>query len=337
MDNRAQGQNRRQGRLIAVVVTHNRAEQLRLTLDRLLASPPDILAAVVVIDNASSDGTGPLLESWTDPRLQVQRLDTNTGGAGGFARGTRFAMETLSPDWLVLMDDDGRPAPGALEQFHQLALDGWDAAAAAVYLPEGGICDMNRPGLNPFWRGDVFLRTVRRMGGRLAFHLSPEDYSPDGEVRDVDLASFVGFFVRADAVRRIGYPDASFFVYAEDGMYSLRLRQSGGRIGFFPDLRFEHDLTSFAAGSGRLTPLWKVYYYHRNLLILYRAASGRMFWPLLAVILPKWLWKSRLYSGERRHYLWLLARAVRHGLARRTGTDHGALVEEVVRAGLRDQ
>ena len=46
------------GRLVAVVVTHNRLEKLKETLARLLDSPADELAAIVVADNASSDGTG---------------------------------------------------------------------------------------------------------------------------------------------------------------------------------------------------------------------------------------------------------------------------------------
>ncbi|MFU1684364.1 glycosyltransferase [Phaeobacter piscinae] len=46
------------GRLVAVVVTYNRLEKLKVTLARLLESPAEDLAALVVVDNASNDGTG---------------------------------------------------------------------------------------------------------------------------------------------------------------------------------------------------------------------------------------------------------------------------------------
>ena len=46
---------------------------------------PALLAALVVVDNASSDGTAHYLEGLDDPRLDVLRLETNTGGAGGAA------------------------------------------------------------------------------------------------------------------------------------------------------------------------------------------------------------------------------------------------------------
>ncbi len=53
------------GRLVAVVVTHNRLDKLKDTLARLLESPLAELAALVVVDNASSDGTGDWLAGQT--------------------------------------------------------------------------------------------------------------------------------------------------------------------------------------------------------------------------------------------------------------------------------
>ena len=69
---------------------------------------------------------------------------------------------------------------------------------------------------------------------------------------------------------------------------------------------------------GRFVPLWKVYYYHRNLMLLYRMAAGWLFWPALAVVLPKWLLKTRAHNGERGRFLRLLGLAVADGLRGRT-------------------
>ena len=126
---------------------------------------------------------------------------------GGFEMGMRRAMEQHQPDWLVLMDDDGRPAPDGLASFHRLdmhqaaqdpAQQGWDAVAAAVYFPTGGICEMNRPSRNPFWHRREFLRTLFG-GGHSGFHVQPLDYQGAG--MQIDVTSFVGFFISAAAVR----------------------------------------------------------------------------------------------------------------------------------------
>jgi len=320
MDNAQTGPQR----LVAVVVTYNRLEKLQATLARLLEAPAEDLAAVVVVDNASTDGTGDWLATLDDPRLVLRPNASNLGGAGGFEAGMRFAMAGLAPDWIVVMDDDARPRPGALAAFHRLDKSGCDGVVAAVYFPGGEICEMNRPSRNPFWHGREFRRTLLG-GGRGGFHIEPEDYAGPG--RAVDVASFVGLFLSRAAVERAGYPDGSLFVYGEDGIYTLGLSKAGGRLWFAPEVAFEHDLSTFNGQRGRFLPLWKVYYYHRNLLILYRMAAGPFFWLALLAVLPKWLSKVRHHSGERRAFLRLLGAAVRDGLLRRTGIDHARVLE----------
>ena len=309
--------------LVAVVVTYNRLEKLQVTLARLLATPPQHLAALVVVDNASDDGTGDWLAGQGDARLHVLSSATNIGGAGGFEAGMRHAVARFDPDWMVVMDDDARPQPGALAAFHALDDIAREAVAAAVYYPDGEICEMNRPSRNPFRHRREFLRTLLG-GGRGGFHIRPEDYTGPGKA--IDVASFVGLFVSRAAVTRVGYPDGALFVYGEDGIYTLGLSQAGGRIRFEPSVRFEHDCSTFAGQRGRFHPLWKVYYYHRNLLLLYRLAAGAWFWPAMLVILPKWLLKTRDHSGQRRVFLGLLGRAIRDGLRGRTDVDHAAVL-----------
>ncbi|MFT7592960.1 MAG: GT2 family glycosyltransferase [Paracoccaceae bacterium] len=306
-------------RLVAVVVTYNRLDKLRHTLARLLATPVADLDAVVVVNNASDDGTGAWLDGLGDPRLVVHHCAHNSGGAGGFETGMRLVVDRMDPDWVVVMDDDARPLPGAMAAFHALDKDQWEAVAAAVYFPNGEICEMNRPSRNPFWHWTEFRRTLLG-GGRSGFHIMPADYTGPG--RAVDVASFVGLFVSRAAIARVGFPDGRLFVYGEDGLYTLGLTAAGGQIGFEPAVQFEHDLSTFEGQRGRFRPLWKVYYYHRNLMLLYHMAAGWMFWPALLVVLPKWLSKVRHHSGDRAAYLRLLGHAVRDGLIGRTGVDH---------------
>jgi len=287
-----------------------------VTLARLFLSPESELAAVVVFDNASGDCTQAWLAQQADPRLVVWRSETNVGGAGGFAGAMRLAVERFDPDWLVVMDDDARPMPGALAAFHALSPAAGGGVAAAVYYPDGRICEMNRPSRNPFWDLPTFFQAIIK--GRSGFHLSPDAYAAL-EGCCVDVTSFVGFFVSRGAIAQVGYPDPGLFLYGDDGIYTLGLRETGADIRFEPSVRFEHDCSTFLTDSHRFTPLWKAYYYHRNLLLLYRLAAGWLFWPALLIVLPKWLAKIRHHTGERRQFLELMLRAIRDGLLRRTG------------------
>ncbi|WP_336512106.1 glycosyltransferase [Pseudaestuariivita rosea] len=309
--------------LVAVVVTYNRLSQLKKTLTRLLQENVSALHHVIVVDNASTDGSADWLDAQSDPRLTVYKMTHNTGGAGGFAFGMKKAMEEHNADWAVVLDDDARPYQGAFDQFHALDKSGWDGFAAAVYYPDGRICEMNRPSRNPFWSLRTFVQTTRK--GRGGFHLNHSDYSDTGVVL-VDVTSFVGFFISREGVEKAGYPDPDLFVYADDGIYTLGLRKAGGRIGFVPWIRFEHDLTTFQGDKNRFKAMWKVYYYHRNLLILYRNAAGPWFWPVLPLILGKWFSKVRYYENDKRLFLKLLTMAVQDGLLRRKSRTHASVL-----------
>ncbi len=309
----------RMRRLVALVVTHNRLEQLKVTVVRLLESPPNHLERLVICDNASDDGTAAWLAGLDDPRVDVVTRAENGGGAAGFEDGMRHAVARYDPDWLVLMDDDGRPDAAALARFHAMDVRDWDAVAAAVYYPDGAICDMNRPSKNPFWHKQVFLRSLVQFGGRDGFHLSPADYTGTDPL-SIDITSFVGLFLSREAIAKAGYPDGGLFLYGDDGLYTLRLRKAGGRIAFAPAIRFEHACSTFH--GPRFSPLWKVYYYHRNLLFLYAHAAGWAFWPLMVLVVPKWLSKARAHRGTRVIFLRLLAKAIWDGLLQRKNVRH---------------
>ena len=301
-------------RVIALVVTFNRLPHLKKTVTRLLEAQPGHLAEVLVVNNASTDGTEGWLSTQTDPRLRVLTLDTNRGGAGGFEAGMRHAMTHLSLDWLLLMDDDARPAPDMLERFHAQDRHTFGGWVAATYFPHGDICEMNRPVLNPFLSYRTFLASMWK--GRAGYHVADAAYNAAAPT-EVDGASFVGFFVSARTIERIGYPDGQLFIYGDDALYSIMLRRQGLRIGFDPELRFEHDCGT-EMGTHPIAPLWKVYYMYRNQLLVYRAAAGPvLFWPILALKALSWRRRARHYGAQRGIYLNLLSRALRDGAAGR--------------------
>lgn len=294
-------------RLAALVVTHNRVPHLQTTVARLLA---DAVDRVVVVDNGSDDGTQAWLAGHADPRLETLRLPENAGGAGGFAAGLAHVRDAVDPDWVVTMDDDARPLSGSLTQGMGY-LDDWDAVAAAVYYPDGSLCEMNRPIVDRRGRQSA-------TGPLIPKHLGPADYaSPTAQ--PVAASSFVGLFVSRKALHAAALPDPALFLYMDDGLYTLGLTRRGLRLGFDPRIRFEHDCQTLAHRMTGFRPLWKAYYYHRNLLLFYRAAMGPYLWPALFYLLPRWVAKVRHQPGERRAYLSLLLRATIDGLRGRRG------------------
>lgn len=305
--------------LAAVVVTFRRLAELQITLARLLAEDVD---HIVVVDNASGDDTGPWLAAQDDPRLSVVTLADNMGGAGGFEAGMAHARDQFDPDWVVLMDDDARPEPGALAAFRAKspALDpDIGCVAAAVFYPNGTLCEMNRPSRNPFWHFGLFLRTLVQ-GSRAGFHLPDAAFVSHAKQMDIDVASFVGYFVHRDVMTTAGLPEGGLFIYGDDVLYSLRLRRAGFRMILMPAVRFEHDCGTMGQGF-IYRPLWKIYYHCRNGVSIARQAAGPIVFPAALVYYTLVWWRrGRHYeAAERRLYTRMMWTGLRDGLLRRRG------------------
>ncbi len=305
----------------AVVVTFNRLSQLQDTVAALCAADAQVLSHIVVFDNASTDQTGKWLAAHPDPRVICVSSEVNIGGAGGFEAAMRYGA-TLDTDWMVLMDDDARPAVHTLAAFHKIDRTTRDAWAAAVYDPNGNISDMNRPWVNPLNTLSAFARTVWK--GRDGFHLGAAAYS--GGIRDIDGGSFVGLFLSRAAIAMAGFPDGRLFLYGEDVLYTLALSAKGGRIAFDPTLKFEHDCETLNSDA-TMTPLWKVYYFYRNKILAYRVvAGGMMVRPILAVQRRNWRRRARAYGADGASYIALLDLAISDGLAGHLDRPHGKIL-----------
>ena len=311
--------------LAAVIVTHNRCQKLQHTLAATLAQP---FSAIIVVDNASTDGTRAWLAGQHDPRLHLILSEQNSGGAGGFAQGMIAALN-YDPDWLVCYDDDAYPAPDALQQFTALDLGNTDSAAAAVYYPDGRLCEMNRPSYNPFWHPRKLLRTALGVftgRARGAFHVTDSAYQ-GAEALPIDSSSFVGFFVRADWVRRLPLPEPGLFIYGDDVLYTLNLTKHGARHRFLPTVRFIHDCSTFQTARRGYHPLWKAYFTYRNGLLIYRMAAGVWFYPVALLKALLWLAAVRHYRNKRR-YLRLWWQAVRDGIRQDLSRDPAIIIQQ---------
>jgi GT2 family glycosyltransferase len=237
-----------------VVVTYNRCELLARMLEGLarLDRQPD---AVLVVDNASTDGTAAVLAAAPNAGLEVIRPAENLGGAGGFHLGVRRAYDA-GYDRIWLMDDDVVPAPDCLTVL--LAQD--EACLMAVRETlDGTLVEKAATRFdltNPLAIRPKTAMVETTYGRRDAM-------PPRVELQNV---AFEGFMVRREVVAAVGLPDPSYFIFYDDVDYAVRARRAGFRIWAVRDavlvrqLDFDqqHDLSG-----------WKGYYMYRNLFAVH--------------------------------------------------------------------
>ena len=184
----------------AVVVTYNRLGLLKQCVAALKRQKS--LCDILVIDNASTDGT----KEWLDKQeLICLHMETNTGGAGGFNAGMREAV-IRGYDFVWVMDDDTFPNKDALEKLleadKQLGGNyGW-LSSVPLWI-DGTICIMNKQKVATAYYEDIqFLQY--------------------GLLRAVH-ATFVSLFLKRDTILNVGLPIKDFFIWGDDIEYTRRI------------------------------------------------------------------------------------------------------------------
>ena len=104
-------------KIAAVVVTYNRKALLLENIESLLSQTVSDLLDIVIVDNASTDGTKEALGKYvSNEKIIYKNTGANLGGAGGFQYGIRYAAEN-GYEYVWVMDDDCMPTSTALENF----------------------------------------------------------------------------------------------------------------------------------------------------------------------------------------------------------------------------
>ena len=222
------------------VVNTNGGPLLARCLDAIeRTAPADVDYEVLVLDNASDDGSLDAVRGRAG--LKLIELGRRTGKSENDSTLLRAAQGTYC---LLLNEDaelcDGAPKAllGALRANPRAA-----AAGAQLLAPDGTPqpCAWRLPTLATAAAGAVFLH-------RLATVQSGGD-----SVREVGWMQSSALLVRRDAAAQVGWLDPDFFVYSDETDFQKRLHDAGWHVLYVPQARAVHheQLSTDAVAAGR--------------------------------------------------------------------------------------
>ncbi len=245
-----------------VVVTYNRIEKLKYALS-CYEKQAEHINTLIVVNNHSSDGTYDFLKNWREQacgcKKIVLNLESNAGGAGGFAAGQEYALDD-NADWIFVADDDAYIDEGYFESFKNYIGENNEklcAICSSVYNMDKTIAYEHRAFVKlSMWNFNIY-------------HSTSADYSQKAFY--IDLFSYVGTFLNANAMKKYGICDKRLFIYADDSEHSIRLSQYG-KIVCIPSLRIYHDSGEKSDKQNYLMS-WRDYYSARNRALMIKKIS----------------------------------------------------------------
>ncbi|MDJ0630902.1 MAG: glycosyltransferase family 2 protein [Rhodobacter sp.] len=269
-------------RIAVSIINYKTGDMTIAAVRSVLDALGDLAAEVVVVDNASGDGSDDRIAAWIaeigDNRVKLVRSVTNSGFSGGHNQGMAAAP---GADFYLILNSDALVRPGffapllaAAEADPQLGLIAprleWEdgEVQASCFRFQGILSEMARAAQS----GPV-SRLLRAY--KVPIEMPPE---PD----QIGWASFACILLRGEMVRQIGPMDDGYFLYYEDSEYTLRATRAGWRVAYVPEARAVH----FRGGSGPVKAMVRErkrlpVYYWRSRTRYMRQACGPL-GPLLA-------------------------------------------------------
>jgi N-acetylglucosaminyl-diphospho-decaprenol L-rhamnosyltransferase len=262
-----------------VLVTYESAEDLAACLATLPAAAGPHELEVVVVDNASRDGSAEIAR-----RLGVKVLENPANL--GLSRAIDLGAAATDAPWLLLVNPDTRLAPGALARLLATAAADPTIGCVGPHLrnsdgseyPTGRrfpsiLVGALHAALGTVWPGNPATRH---------YHMADLDRS---RPVPVDWVSGACMLLRREAYEAAGRFDAGYFMYFEEMDFCLRLARAGWRVVYDPGAEVTHIL----GGSTRSAPYRKVWNHHRSALRFYCRRYARdprlLLAPLVALFL----------------------------------------------------
>jgi N-acetylglucosaminyl-diphospho-decaprenol L-rhamnosyltransferase len=257
-----------------VIVNWNTRDYLRKCLETVTASQGDFTYKVVVVDNASTDGSPDMVrEHFPDVQVMVSEIN------GGYSYANNLGLRALgfdgpgqveddAPRYALLLNPDTEVPPDALYNMLRLMDSRPEVGMTGpkLLLPDGRLdvaCRRSFP--TPavaFYHFSGLAKLFPKSPRFARYNMTFVD--PDEEIA---VDSVVGAYmqVRREAIESVGLLDETFFMYGEDLDWAYRVKEAGWSVLYYPRVTVWH----IKRAASRKNQRARLEFY-RAMLIFYR-------------------------------------------------------------------
>jgi GT2 family glycosyltransferase len=269
-----------------VIVNYNTPQFTDQCFNSIYQNPPKASYEIVLVDNASSDGSADWLEE-QHRKVKIIRSDKNRGIAGGNNLGIRAA----SGKYILLLNNDTLVKPGAIDRSIEFLEAHPEAGGVGGnLLNEDGSFQSGYAGFHTL--GQVFL-ILTKIGGLL--RPCYPSYPRANTLKEVDWMSTAFMTFRKEALEEVGLVDEEYFIYSDETDLQYRLKQKGWKIFYLPELETIHFGGKSVSPWKRRRLVYRGYllFFHKHRSFLEIILLRLMFIGVCAIKLLFW-WVSAL-------------------------------------------
>ncbi len=267
-------------KIAAIIVTFNRLEFLKDTIDAL-KNQTKTIDKIIVVNNSSSDGTEEWLKKQSDLLIIKQ---ANLGSSGGQYTGWKTAYD-LGYEWLWIMDDDVLPELDCLEKM-------WDYKKENIILAPLRYSPSGVPFVNSDTKIVNLTNPFKSIWTEL---LQKEDLV--NELIQCDGITFEGPFLHRSTIDKIGFPEKNFFIYGDDTEYTIRAFKNGINSFIVINSRLNRRL-EYSDLNNEFN--WKHFYIIRNLIAIDKLNAGFLVKTLRPFgYLITWLFRVKTFKNKQ--------------------------------------
>ncbi len=245
--------------LSIIIVSYNTKKLTLQCIKSIYESKPSVDFEVIVVDNASSDGSEKDLGKLGSNYKNYKFIQNKTNS--GFSKGNNIGIKHAKGKYILLLNSDTEVKKNAIDLMYKYATSSKEIGVVGAKLlnPDGSvqasalILPTIEKTIRTFWLGE------KNLNGK---YVPSED-----EPTEVEVLVMAAFMITPTALEKVGKLDERYFMYFEDIDYCRRIKEKGLKIVYLPTAEIIH----YHGSSGknivdeknqwkRLIPSAKIYY-----------------------------------------------------------------------------
>ncbi|MDR3593440.1 glycosyltransferase family 2 protein [Clostridium sp.] len=279
-------------KLSIIIVNYNTYALTKQTIDSIIEKKHAFQYEILLVDNASSDGSIERLQLEYNTAISEGILQVLINKANlGFAKANNIGIRIAKGDYILLLNSDTVVNENCLEDcLTQIKNDkNIGALGCKVVLSDGALdhaCKRGfpTPKASLYYLLKLYKKDSLKYGQYNALHL------PEYQTGEVDCLTGAFMLMPKSVLSNVGLLDEDFFMYGEDIDLCYRIKEAGYKILYYPKAQITH----YKGGSSKKKRTKVIYDFHEAMWLFYTKHYYKKYNFLVTLLVYIGIWVKYL-------------------------------------------